>query len=76
MATPNYILKEDHIYAHGTWNTESKILPGGSFVRPIEWCYVPQHVKDNWIGFDQKTHVFAYTRRGILPLPRNKVVRV
>lgn len=51
----------------------SKTLPTGSFVRPIELKYVPQHVLEKYDATDTKYHVFAYTHYGIIPIPRTQI---
>lgn len=75
MSTPNYVLTEEHTVAWGYSSTDSKTLEAGSWIRPIELTYVPIHVKEDrkWSGTNKETHVFCYTRWGIMPIPREKV---
>lgn len=79
MKTPNYVLKEEHKYpsAKGSMH-DLKVLPIGSFVRPIEPQYVPKHVIDDerWRWFAPKVEVFAYTSQGIIVIPRNIIREV
>lgn len=69
--TPNYVTTMDHHFTVDKYNNET--LKAGSFVRPIELPYVPQHVIEDkrWEWFNAKTEVFCYCRRGIIPLPRH-----
>lgn len=78
LPTPNFIITEDHTYGEDSsrWSMESKILPKDSFVRPIDILYVPKHVKEKWVGVNLKTHVYCYTRAGIMPIPRNIITQV
>jgi len=70
--TPNYVLTEDY-QLRTTLGKDPVILPKGSFVRPINYCYLPKHIiEDNgWLAFDLETFVFAYTKFGIFPIPRD-----
>lgn len=68
IPTPNFKLTESH-----SWNLgqhDSRTLPAGSFVRPIETRYVPQHILDEWKWVDHKSEVFVYCRYGIVPVPK------
>lgn len=69
----NFITQESHSFAQGMYDT--KIIPAGTFVRPIEYCYVPKHVKDDprWRHFDQKTEIFCYCSYGMVPILREKI---
>ncbi len=71
--TPNYALKEAYIVHINDYDRIT--LPAGSFIRPIEKRYVPKHVLEDkrWPFVDHKEEVFAYTRHGIFPIPRNKI---
>lgn len=66
--TPNYRLNSDLVVQQGYHS--NKVLPSGSYVRPLELHYVPQHVLDKYLGFDNKQHVFCYTHFGIIPIAR------
>lgn len=48
------------------------VLPAGSFVCPIDWYYVPKHVKesDRYRWFDKETHSVCYTRFGLVPIAK------
>lgn len=74
--SPNYVLSSDCHFSSG--NFDSKVLYAGTFVRPIELKYVPQHVLDNplWKGFNKDKEVFVYTRYGIIPVPKSSVREV
>lgn len=76
MATPDYILTEDLIITKDLW--DQKTILKGTFVRPISYCYVPQHVReasDNKY-FQETLEVFAYTPLGIKLVPLNKIRKV
>jgi hypothetical protein len=69
MKTPDYILIAEYNYVND--NLDHLILPAGAFVRPIEECYVPKHVKDRKINawFNGALEVYCYTRQGIIAIP-------
>jgi hypothetical protein len=73
LPTPNYVTIEDIKITQGIWN--EKIIPSGTFVRPIYIGYVPKHVLDapdnKW--FVENKEVFAYTPMGIHILPLAKI---
>lgn len=73
---PTYVTKEDHVMYEGA--TGSKILPAHSFIRPIEWYYVPKHViEDSRFKYtDEKTDLFCYTRYGIIPIKRSNIITI
>lgn len=69
--TPNHVLTVDFSYGEGGMY-DRKTIPAGTFARPIELAYIPQHVLDDprWQYFSKETEVFVYTRYGIIPVPR------
>jgi hypothetical protein len=74
MPTPNYVLMEDYqinLDAH-----DIKVLPQGTFARPIEYQYVPKHVVENplWRYYNKDRDVFVYCRAGIVLVPK-KILR-
>jgi len=69
MQTPNYALIQDVMCENG--GADPKRLPAGSYVRPIEFKYVPKHITSQHRFFDEETSVFCYTRYGIIPIARN-----
>lgn len=71
--TPNFCLSADFMFSYDRHDT--KTLPAGTFVRPLELQYVPQHVLDNplWRGFNKDKEVFVYTKFGILAVPKHIV---
>lgn len=74
--SPNYRLKEDFHLSTGSWGSDTKVIPAGSYVRPIELTYVPQHVVDDlrWRYFDPKLEVFCYVKAlGIVPIPKKHI---
>lgn len=70
MKTPNYVLTQDFVAIFGV--QDQKILPAGSFVKPVEFTYVPKHVIEGPYGksFNKRTDVFCYTRIGFISIPR------
>lgn len=68
--TPNYVLDRPHTFYRG--GHDSRTLPAGSFVRPIELKYVPAHILDDeqWRWFNKEREVFCFTRYGIIPIPK------
>lgn len=71
MRTPNYVLTESHNVSLN--NHDSRHLEEGSFVRPLEMIYVPQHVIDAHKWFNVKNEIFCYTHFGIIAIPKYKV---
>lgn len=71
LPTPNFVLMSPLTISRGPY--DNKTLPAGTFVRPIEYQYVPKHIQDaDWNRFfDQTTDIFCYTRVGIVAVPRN-----
>lgn len=77
MSTPDYVLTEDFEH-YLTRGGEPLRLKAGSFVRPIEYGYLPTHIKnDDTNHWDVKTgkKIYCYTRFGILPIPAELVAR-
>ncbi len=70
VRTPNYRLLEAHTVSNGPH--DQRLLPAGSYVRPIELRYVPKHVIDDsrWTWFDGDIEVFCYCSLGIIPIPK------
>lgn len=74
--SPNYRLKEDYHLSTGKWGSDTKTIPAGSYVRPIDLCYVPNHVLEDtrWQGLDLKNHVFCYVKLlGIVPIDKSVI---
>lgn len=69
IRTPNYVLSEAHYHHVGPM--DARTLPAGTFVRPIELCYVPKHVTEANREFDKEKEVYCYCRYGILPIPKS-----
>lgn len=65
--TPNYRL--NRALAVKTDSRDSQYLPPGTYVRPIEPCYVPEHVKDANPNFSPSSEVYIYTKYGIVVAP-------
>lgn len=70
--TPNYRLKEEVVISIDKY--DSRVLPSGSFVRPIDLRYVPEHVIERNKGFNKDYHVFVYCRWGVFPVPKSALV--
>lgn len=71
--TPNYVTNEEIYIRNG--NSDAKTIPVGSFVRPIEWQYIPVHIKEDkrWASFNKETDIFVFTRYGIVPVARKSI---
>lgn len=76
IKTPDYVLTEDEVISFGIW--DEKTIPAGSFVRPIEIVYLPQHVKDRLEHrfFDARYNVYCYTKLGIVMITKIKLRKV
>lgn len=62
-----YIIKPD-----ATTIDQMITLPAGTFVKPIEPYYLPDHIKnsDDYASFSPKTQVYVYCHYGIVAIPR------
>lgn len=71
LPTSNYVLEQDFKIDN------SKVLPAGSFVRPIRYYYVPKHIKDEypWTS-EEGTQTFCYTYYGIVAIPTEYIRKV
>lgn len=58
------------------WN--EVVLPVGSFVKPLELTYLPQHIKDgnDYRWYTPSKEVFVYCHYGIVLLPRDLIRRI
>lgn len=74
--TPNYVLSVVVILRYSP--TDEKVLEAGTFVRPVELQYVPEHVIQDkrWKWFDKDTDVFVYTRLGFIAVHRKNLREV
>jgi hypothetical protein len=72
IKTPNFVITQMFVWCPNRL-AKTIELPAGSFVRPIEYQYVPKHVTEApvWQDFDKNREVFCYTRFGIIALPKN-----
>lgn len=70
VKTSNYALSESHTFISGG---DSRTLPQGAFVSPIDIYYVPQFILEKNPWFDKKVDIFCYTRFGMVPIPKHKV---
>lgn len=62
------------MFNHGAYDV--KTIPAGTFVRPIEYQYVPKHVKedDRWTrNFNPETEIYCHTSYGMVPVPRKSI---
>jgi hypothetical protein len=69
VKVPEFVLSEDHRIT--TSILDIKIIPAGSFVKPIQYCYLPQHIKDANKWHDPTKQIFCYTSEGIISIPLN-----
>lgn len=76
LPTPNFMTREEH-KIYGNMLSE-KILPKGSFVRPIEPKYLPSHITETgtfkWFNPDKE--VFVYCAFGIICIPSELLIQV
>lgn len=72
IKTPNIALNKAVALPTGSVGSEQKILPAGSYVKPIEYCYIPKHVLNAPQNkyFDQKLEIFVHTKYGIFRMFR------
>ena len=72
MSTPDYILTQD--YHHYISPHDTRILKAGSFVRPIQFCYLPAHITENrdnqWIKYSNDK-MFCFTYYGMIAIPKD-----
>jgi len=54
---------------------ESKTLPAGAYIKPIDLKYVSEITREKWKSFSPDLEVFCYTAFGFLPIPK-KLVRI
>ena len=75
MATPNFIITDDYTYFVSI--NDSITLPKGTFVRPIEREYLPDHIVDDRpdVLLESKMK-YCYTPRGIIALPKRIIKQV
>lgn len=75
MRIQEYITNADYKVWLGS---ESIILTAGSHVKPMNYYYVPKHIKDDdrYRWFDKNTQVFCYCYMGIIALPRHIIEEV
>ncbi len=72
--TPNFVLNKSVTLYYGP--QDERVLPSGTFVRPVQTCYLPKHVLEHpmWKWFNPDHEVFVYTRYGILAVRKDNVV--
>lgn len=71
--TPDYILIEDYTCYMGPG--DPIILKAGSFARPLEPNWVPEHVKTGYRSASP-SQVHCYTHYGIIPVPKKLLRKV
>lgn len=69
MKMPDYRTIEDCVLK-GDFFSDSKTLPAGSYVKPIDWYWLPAHIKEQYKHYDRHTMLICYTRYGIFPIPK------
>lgn len=76
LPTPNYVTTVDITCVHGV--TGSKILPAGTFVRPVHIYYIPKHVKDDerWDYYVDGQFEFYYTPLGFMLIDIEKIRKI
>lgn len=73
---PTYVTINDHVIYEGI--SGNKILPAHSFIRPIDWYYVPTHVMDDtkFKYANKEKEIICYTRYGMILLSRDNVTTI
>ncbi len=72
MKRIQWILDKDVLLYFGPHDQVT--LAQGSHVTPMDIRWVPKHIKDQYKhDYDPKTHVYCYTKFGIVPVPKDKV---
>lgn len=76
LPTPNYVLIND-VSLYGDRGRD-KSLKAGSFVRPIELVYIPQHILEDASNkhFDKDIETFCYTRFGIFAIKNSNMRKI
>lgn len=77
VKTPDYVLIEDYVVIIS--NTDRRVIPVGSFVQPIDEYYLPKHIKDSddyKFQIGPSRFIWAYTRYGIVRIPKSLLRRV
>ena len=76
MATPDYVLNEDFQIVRSIFS--DKVLPAGSFVRPIRRCWLPEHIlnSNEYKHFNPYTEVYCYASCGIICIPISKMRKI
>ena len=71
MKIEEYVLMTEHTINYGPYDV--KVLPAGTFVKPIQPQYLPKHIKDcRTFSLMLKTdYIYCYTYYGIIPIPSN-----
>lgn len=78
LKTANYLTIEA-VEIHRGYGSESITIPQGTFVKPIEFCYVPKHVRDDMFNhnvYNKDTHIYCYSSYGMYPILRTKIREV
>ncbi len=74
MSTPDYMLTEDFNYQPTRPN--SFVIAAGTFLRPIDFYYVPRHIREENKFFNKETEVYCYCYYGILVFPKEVIRKV
>jgi len=72
-----FITDEDcSVLKNDMW--EKMTIPKGTFVKPIEVCYLPKHIKDGRLFklVDFNDEVYVYSSYGIHPILRKSLRRI
>ncbi len=74
--TPSYRLTDAVTLPGEKYGEKSLVM--GDFVTPLTYEYVPRHVLDDirWKWFNPDREVFCYTRKGVVPIPKDRIREV
>lgn len=70
--TPDYVMVEDYVPPAG----QEKMVPKGAFIRPVDWYYLPRHIKDandySYYLTNRDEYCYCFTRHGLMVVPIKK----
>lgn len=71
--TPNFVTIKEYTFLKSYFN--EKVLPAGTFVRPISLKYLPDHIKNtaDYLWFSDTKEMFVYCSMGIVCIPKDIV---
>jgi hypothetical protein len=76
MRVPDYVTRDAITISYGF--DQEKVLPAGSFVKPIRECYLPKHVTEDPKNrfFDPNVHLYVYCYYGFIYVEQKQIMEV